>query len=86
MKEANNRKETYLYRDPEQPVDVRVQDLLGRMTIEEKIRETGFFMGRNRLKNKKHSLDLIEKQLGDMRIGGIQPCNALQGWILIFRQ
>ena len=71
MKTEVHRKEKCLYRDPKQPVDVRVKDLLSKMTVEEKIRETGFFDGRNLLKGKKHSLALIEKHFGKMSIGGI---------------
>lgn len=62
-------KHTYL--SPSHSVDQRVQDLLERMTIEEKIRETGFIMGSTLLKNNKCSLKLVEQQFGNMGIGGI---------------
>ena len=71
MKSEAGRKERHLYRDPDQPVDVRVMDLLSRMTVEEKVRETGFLDGRNLMKGEKHSTALMEKHLGRMSIGGI---------------
>lgn len=66
-----NRKEKCLYLDPKQPVDVRVKDLLSRMILEEKVGQTGFVLGLNLLKDKKHSPALMEKHLGKMGIGGV---------------
>ncbi len=60
-----------LYLDSSQPVDKRVKDLLGRMTLEEKIRQTGFIMGKKLVENKRFSAILTKKLLGNMSIGGI---------------
>lgn len=60
-----------LYLDSSQSVDKRVKDLLGRMTLEEKIRQTGFIMGKKLVENKRFSAILTKKLLGNMSIGGI---------------
>ncbi len=71
MSRSTVRREKCLYRDPKQPVDVRVKDLLSKMTMEEKVRETGFVVGKNLLENNRYSVALMEKQFGDMGTGGI---------------
>ncbi len=71
MRAGKNRRRTCLYRDIRQPVEVRVNDLLDRMTLEEKIRETGFVMGKTLLENNRYAPTLVEKRFGNMGIGGI---------------
>jgi beta-glucosidase len=65
------KKASHIYLSPDKHVDLRVKDLLERMTIEEKVKETGFLMGDSLLENNKYSLKLAEKQFGNMGIGGI---------------
>lgn len=59
------------YRDPAKPVDSRVRDLLGQMTLEEKLRQTAFFVGENLVKKGRFSRDLAKRHLGDLGIGGV---------------
>ena len=60
-----------LYLDSSQPVDKRVKDLLGRMTLEEKIRQIGFINGKKLVENKRFSTTLTKEMLGNISIGGI---------------
>ena len=59
------------YLDPDNSVPMRVQDLLNRMTLEEKIAETGFIMGNKIMKKGRFSPDLAKKFLGNTGIGGV---------------
>ena len=60
-----------MYLDTSEPIDVRVSDLLGRMTLEEKVCQTGFVLGGELIKNKKFSLELAKKHFGVKGIGGV---------------
>lgn len=45
---ANKKKETPLYKDPKQPIEKRIEDLLSRMTLEEKVLQLNqYTLGRN---------------------------------------
>ena len=56
--------EKELYKNPELPVDVRVKDLLERMTLEEKVAQLGTIWGFEVLgENKKFSREKAEKLL-----------------------
>ena len=55
---ASAQDETPIYKDPSQPVDARVADLLSRMTLEEKVAQlTTLWSGKNRLLDDDGRLD-----------------------------
>jgi beta-glucosidase len=73
-----------LYKDASAPVDVRVQDLLGRMTVEEKARQLDMYFGSEDLLATDQTVDrthakadaifdpaLAEKKLGHLGVGSI---------------
>ena len=59
------------YLDPDKPIAVRVRDLLGKMTLEEKVSQTGFVMGKKVMKNGRFSPDLAKKFFATNGIGGV---------------
>ncbi len=61
-----------LYLDPQRSVDARVRDLLGRMTLEEKIRQMGYADCAQFAKNGKFSPELAKKFFKSLGIGGLQ--------------
>ncbi len=61
-----------LYLDPQHPVDARVTDLLGRMTLEEKVRQMGYADCAQFAKNGKFSAELAKKYFTSLGIGGLQ--------------
>ncbi|MGH7990814.1 MAG: glycoside hydrolase family 3 protein, partial [Limisphaerales bacterium] len=73
-----------LYKNPNSPVAERVQDLLGRMTLEEKVRQLDMYSGsddlleKNQLRDHTHAktnaifnAQLAEKTLGNLGVGSI---------------
>lgn len=61
-----------IYLDPFQPVDARVSDLLGRMTLEEKFREMGMGKTRNMGESGRFSKKLADEFFKGMGIGAMQ--------------
>ena len=61
-----------LYRDRRRPVETRVKDLLGRMTIQEKLRQMGYESSSRFAKNGKFSPQLAKKFLAGIGIGGLE--------------
>ena len=62
----------FKYQDTHQPVDVRVKDLISRMTLEEKIREMGMCLSSQILKEGKFSSELAHHFFNGKGIGAIQ--------------
>ena len=61
-----------LYRDRRRPVETRVKDLLGRMTIQEKLRQMGYESSSRFARNGKFSTELARKLFGSIGIGGLE--------------
>lgn len=64
-------KKDAVYLDPNASLEARVNDLLGRMTLKEKVCQTGFALGRYLIKEEKISLPLVKKHIGNKGIGGV---------------
>ena len=69
---VKTRPESALYLDPQRPVDTRVRDLLGRMTLEEKIRQMNYADCAQFAKNGKFSAELAKKFFKSLGVGGLQ--------------
>ena len=69
---AKKKSKAVVYMDAKQAVEVRVRDLLGRMTLEEKVRQMNFRGSLEVAKNGKFSAKLAREVLGRMSIGGLQ--------------
>lgn len=63
---------TVLYLDPQCPVDERVADLLGRMTLEEKMRQMGYADCGQFAREGKFCAELAKKFFKDLGVGGLQ--------------
>ena len=61
-----------LYLEADQPVEARVRDLLGRMTLEEKVRQMGFGNSLQVARKGKFSVKLARDFFKGMSIGGLQ--------------
>ena len=61
-----------LYLDPRRPVETRVKDLLGRMTLEEKIRQMGYADCAQFARKGKFSPNLAKKFFKSLGVGGLQ--------------
>jgi len=66
-----NQKNKALYRDASQNIDLRVKDLLERMTLEEKVRQTGFIKGVTLLNNNTLDSQLLDENFDTRGIGGL---------------
>ena len=66
----SNEKPKYL--DPSQPIEARIKDLLGRMTLEEKFRQMGCYSTRFLCENGKFSKELADKFFNGMGIGVLE--------------
>lgn len=64
--------ETMKYKDPSLPVEVRVQDLLGRMTLEEKIAQMRHIHAYSIMENGKLNEEKLEKMIGGQNYGFIE--------------
>lgn len=60
------------YQDPALPVEARVRDLLGRMTLEEKIRQMGMCDAGQFLRGKKVAAKAIREYFGALSVGCLQ--------------
>ncbi|NJD04325.1 MAG: beta-glucosidase [Ruminiclostridium sp.] len=60
------------YLEPGQPIEIRVEDLIGRMTLEEKMRQMGMHSITQLLKDGKFSHKLAQEFFKDMGIGAMQ--------------
>ncbi len=58
-----------IYLDPNQPVEKRVEDLLGRMTLEEKIRQMGYTDSQRFLQDGRFSRSLAADYFRGMGCG-----------------
>ena len=68
----NMRKTKPLYLDASQPADARTRDLLGRMTLEEKICQMGFANSLDVMREERFCPELAETLFQSMGIGGLQ--------------
>ena len=86
------KRERPAYSDPELSVDARVCDLLGRMTLDEKIRQMGTLNGRDMLRGTGIDLKAATRALGTVGIGALldprlgtdgnaKAINALQSYL-----
>jgi len=62
-----NKEKKQIYKDPKQPIEKRVNDLLKRMTIEEKVAQLGSWRRNEKkiVKNRKFSFEEAKKFLKD---------------------
>ncbi|MCK4982839.1 MAG: hypothetical protein KAS17_07935 [Victivallaceae bacterium] len=61
----------HLYLSTSHDLDSRVQDLPGKMTLEEKVAQTGFVHGSKLLENGELSLELVKEHCESHGIGGV---------------
>ncbi len=64
-------KEKYPYQDPNLPIEQRIDDLLKRMTPEEKARQLDMYRGREVGDDGKFSLEKMQKSIGDLGVGSL---------------
>ena len=60
-----------IYRDPTADVESRVRDLLGRMTLDEKVRQMGTVLIKDCLENGKVSRKALREHFGDTSVGAL---------------
>ena len=77
---AKDKKAAYL--DPQCNIEARIRDLLGRMTLEEKVRQMGYTPSRNVMKDGKFSLAMARKAIGKLGIGGLED-SRLEGKLAV---
>src|SRR4029079_13396864 len=70
------RSDTLPYRDPRLPVEARITDLLGRMTLEEKFWQMFMIPGDLDDPRNDYSHGIFGLQIGARRGGGAAPANA----------
>lgn len=68
--------QTALYRDPSQPVEDRIHDLLQRMTLEEKMRQMGLMDTQAFVDSGSFAPDVAAAQIGTLGIGALQDPRA----------
>ncbi len=64
-------KEKYPYQDPNLPIEQRIDDLLKRMTPEEKARQLDMYRGREITQGVKFSPEKTQKAFGDAGVGSV---------------
>ena len=67
-----NAQETMKYKDASLPVEVRVQDLLGRMTLEEKVAQMRHIHAYSIMENGKLNEEKLEEMIGGQNYGFIE--------------
>ena len=82
MSKNPDTKETALYKDAAQPLERRLEDLLARMTLDEKIAQLGSYWVYELLENFTFSLSKTEKLLKN----GCCPLAALMNMIWMRKQ
>lgn len=69
----NGKKKQYPYKDSSQPVARRVEDLLGRMTLEEKIAQTGASHFSAIVENYRLNTKKLKAIISNLAIGSVHP-------------
>ncbi len=64
-----------IYKDPEKPVEVRVADLLGRMTLEEKIAQLSHLHGHQLYNDQQVDFHKLKEAAGDISYGCVEGFN-----------